>query len=142
MERALNQTRLNPVTHGAVQTSQTDFAVDVGGTAIAQQSVIVPEGYSSCVVVNGVSAAAVNSTGSSGVLYVSSSVNGAGGAETPATVPTGGLGSASAVTILTLTDLVFGATITVEALVRTGSGTWAANAANFGHTSALFLFQR
>jgi hypothetical protein len=140
MESALNQTRLNPVIHIAVETSQTDFFLAVGPTVVGQQSAVVPDAYRSCRVFCGASVAAMNSTAAAADLYVACSINGVGGPEMAAETPTGVLGSATAMTTRTLTDLVAGSTITVEALVRTGSGVWVSNSLNVANTSALFMF--
>jgi hypothetical protein len=134
-------TRRNPLATDSSAASQNNFTINGTPAAVAQQSVAVPPGYSSCHVLVGVSVAAVNSTAAAGDLYVASSINGVGGPETAAATPANVLGSASAMTNCLLTGLVAGSTVTVGALVRTGSGAWASNSLNIANTSALFMFQ-
>lgn len=142
MERTLSETRCNPVVHTAVTTEQAGFSLDVGSAAVGQQSVLVPDGYGSCRIFSGVSVAAINTTAATGEIYVASSINHIGGDETHAWTPANTLGSASAMTTRTLNNLTAGETVTVEALVRTGSGTWASNTENIASVSAIFLFER
>lgn len=140
IERTLSGIPRNPIAHTSATSSQSDFSIDASPAPLGQQSIVVPDGYTSCRASIGVSVAAVNSAVANGTLYVAASVNGIGGTETQAWASSNTLTSASAMTTRTLTDLTSGQTLTVEALVRTNSGAWAGNAANTVRLSAIFLF--
>lgn len=130
-----------PVRPGSGGVSQTNFAMATSPVVVAQQSIPVPSGYTQALVMNGVSAGAVNNTASHDFLYVSASINGTGGGETLTTVYTGTYGSASAWAIRTLTGLN-GGNVSVETRVRSGNAAWAANSLNTAHTNAVILFLR
>lgn len=136
-----NDALSSPMEPGSAGLSQSNFAVSTTATPRAQQSIAVPPGFSRAMVMNGVSVGAVNSTASGDFLYVSASINGTGGGETPNVAYAGAYSSASAFAIRTLTGLS-GGTITAEARVRSGSAAWAANAVNVAHTNAIALFLR
>lgn len=142
MERQLNATRINPLLTDSAGTSQVNFAVGVAPVALAQQTVTVPDGYTTCLVFSGVSIGAFNNTAAAAYLYVAASINGAASAETPTSTPASGYGSGSGFAIKTITGLSGGSTVTVEAQVRSSAGAWSANAANTANTSALFFFFR
>lgn len=140
MERQLSVTRRNPVAYATAESSQADFSPNAAPAAFGQQSAVVPDGYTSCIVYCGVTVAATNSTASHGELYVTSSVDGTSGAATQVSAPAGALGSGSAMANRTLYDLVAGETVTVGAVVWTGTGVWASHAENIARVSAVFLF--
>lgn len=136
-----NDALSNPLEPGSAGLSQSNFTITTSPTAKAQATIPVPMGYSEALVMNGVSAGAINSTANTDFLYVSASINGTGGGETISTVHAGTYGSASAFAIRTLTGLN-GGDITVETRVKTQNATWAANTTNLASTNAIVLFLR
>jgi hypothetical protein len=121
--------------------SQNSFGIGTSPTTFALGSVEVPTGYSRasilCMVVGG----ALNSTGAMDYLYVSSSINGSGGGESPQPALAGGYATTSANGIRTLTGLN-GGTITLGCRIRTNTAAWASNGSNFANMNAVVYFSR
>lgn len=136
-----NDALSSPLEPGSAGLSHSNFALATTATVLAQASIPVPAGYTRAMVMNGVSAGAMNSTANPDFIYVSASINGTGGGETISTVYAGTYGSASAFAIRTLNGLS-GGNITVEARVRSSTAPWAANGVNIAHTNAIVLFLR
>lgn len=132
----------NPLTSGSAGYTASNQSFNTASTVYGTQSVTVPSGFTSALVMNGVSGGGTNSSASGDYIYVSSDINGTAGGETPTYAAAGFYASASAFGIRTLSGLTGGATITVGVRVRTGSASWAANGANIVNVNALVLFYR
>jgi hypothetical protein len=136
-----NDALTDPLVIETSGVSQNTFGVGTSTATFALGSVAVPAGYSRasilCMVVGG----ALNSTGSLDYLYVSSSINGSGGGESPQPAAAGGYGTTSANGIRTLTGLS-GGTIDLGCRMRTNSAAWASNGSNFANMNAVVYFSR
>jgi hypothetical protein len=137
-----NAALVAPVVISTSGVSQNNFAVSTSPTVYATANVTVPAGYSQadilCMVVGG----AFNGTASADYLYVSASINGVAGGETPQPAPaSGGYASAAANGIRTLTGLS-GGTITIGCQIRSNSSAWGTNTSNIANMNAVIFFRR
>ena len=136
-----NDALTNPVVLSTAGLSQNNFAVPTSDSVYAQATVTVPDGYTRADVLCMVVAGAANGSGATDYLYVSSSINGVRGGETPQVAGNTNYASAAANGIRSLTGLS-GGVITVGCNVRAGTASWGTNAANFANTNAFIYFRR
>lgn len=130
----------NPIQTGSSGSSGSNFATTTAGAAAATGAITVPAGFTQATIMVIAGAGAVNSTASGDFIYVSASINGLAGGERATPASAGGYGSSTASAIRTLTGLS-GGTITVGAVVRTGS-IWAASGSNVANCDAIATFTR
>ncbi len=136
-----NAALTDPVVLSTAGLSQNNFNVPTTDSVYAQATVAIPAGYTRADVICMVVAGAANGSASADFLYVSSSINGVLGGETPQVANSGNYASAAANGIRSLTGLS-GGNITVGCNVRAGTASWGTNAANFANTNAFIYFRR
>ena len=135
-----NEALASPASFGRTGGAQTGFSIPVAGTDVAVQTIPVPAGYSSAIVMAMATVSAKNSTTSTDYLYVGAKI---GTVEPNATfaqaAPDGWAAlSGSATRLVTGLD---GGTITVAARVRTDFGTWT-DVSNTANVDAIAVFLR
>jgi hypothetical protein len=137
-----NEALANPLKTGSAGFTASNQSFNTTTTDYGTQPITVPAGFTNAVVMNGVSAGAVNSTTAGAYLYVAAGIDGVGGGEMPTYANAGYYASASAFAIRTLTGLTAGATINASVQVRTSSGAWAAASGNVANINAVAIFYR
>ena len=136
-----NDALLNPVQYGSVGVSEQSYVVDTTSRKRGVTNITVPAGYTKATVLTVANVNGANSTASSDILLIQAYAGGAGGGSSAATIPAGGIDSATASAINSFTGLS-GGTIEVGCYVSCNAGPWASSVWNLANVNAIVWFTR
>jgi len=137
-----NDALSNPINYGSVGASEGSFSIDTTHRKRAVQAITIPPGFSQATVLVVANVNASNTTSSGDYLYAQAyAASGIGASSIQPIAASGGIGSASASAIQTLTGLS-GGTIEVGSYVYCAFGPWSATAYNQANVNAIVWFTR
>lgn len=138
LEALLEQT----VQAGQASATQTNFGIALTDADYATANIVVPDGFTTALVMCVVTAGATNTAASTDFMYLAASVAGGQSRQVFVMAAAGASASSTTARSTLLTGLTPGSSIECKARIHTQGNAWGVEAANRAYTEAIATFLR